>query len=165
MPRLSIEHRNFVVHKRYEGHGYGTIVGMLKDKCVTVSKTSVINLCKKFENSGLVTNKKKFRPGAFGTDAHKDFINQTMNNQPNMTGRVLADKIFEEFGTRRSISRVNTIRRECGWTLHGTRYCQLIRDVNKEKRLDWCRKMLETQERFDVSNVSSILIVYIQKLS
>ena len=29
------------------------------------------------------------------------------------------------------------------------KYCQLIRQVNKEKRLAWCTEMLDTDENFD----------------
>ncbi len=36
-----------------------------------------------------------------------------------------------------------------GWTFHGTQYCQLIRTVNKEKRLLWATRCLEEGDRFD----------------
>ena len=34
-------------------------------------------------------------------------------------------------------------RTELGWTSKGTSYCQMIRDVNKEKRLEWARKNMQ----------------------
>ena len=48
MAKLSIPDRNVVVHKKNEGHGYRTIVAMLKTRGVTISKTSVVKLCKNF---------------------------------------------------------------------------------------------------------------------
>ena len=32
--------------------------------------------------------------------------------------------------------------RQLGWTFCGSAYCQLIREVNKEKRLTWCQENL-----------------------
>ncbi|KAK3091711.1 hypothetical protein FSP39_022081 [Pinctada imbricata] len=36
-----------------------------------------------------------------------------------------------------SISTINRIKQSLGWTLRGTRYCQLIREANKPKRVQW----------------------------
>ena len=64
-----------------------------------------------------------------------------------------------------SISLIITVlrcRTSLGWTFRGRAYCQLIRDANKVKRLDWakdddftnviyadeCTVQLETQSRF-----------------
>ena len=33
-------------------------------------------------------------------------------------------------------------RTALGWTFRGSSYCQLIRDVNKTKRLEWIRQFL-----------------------
>ena len=43
-----------------------------------------------------------------------------------------------------------TILRCCsslGWTFRGSAYCQLIRDANKIKRMEWAKKNLE--EKFE----------------
>ena len=36
-----------------------------------------------------------------------------------------------------------------GWTGRATRYCQLIRETNKSKRVDFCQKLLRTHESFN----------------
>ena len=41
-----------------------------------------------------------------------------------------------------SLSTILRGRRELGWTYRGSAYCQLIRQANKEKRLDWARAHL-----------------------
>ena len=38
--------------------------------------------------------------------------------------------------THRTVLRCRT---ELGWTFRGSSYCQLIREANKEKRLDWAQ--------------------------
>jgi hypothetical protein len=86
-----------------------------------------------------------------GTDAHAEFVNKCMKDAPDLSGRDLAAKILNEFHVDVSISTVNSFRHKLGWTQHGTRYCQLITNRNKVKRVDWCQEMLDSQETFDVS--------------
>ncbi len=38
-------------------------------------------------------------------------------------------------------------RRQLGWTYRGSAYCQLIRQANKVKRLEWARAHLRTTSR------------------
>ena len=47
--------------------------------------------------------------------------------------------------SERTIAR---LRSELGWTFTTARYCQAIRDANKEKRVVWVNKCLEAEERF-----------------
>ena len=49
-------------------------------------------------------------------------------------------RILEERGYKVSKTAIVRARRYLGWTFHGSRYCQLIRSVNKEKRLQWAVK-------------------------
>ena len=49
--------------------------------------------------------------------------------------RLLTEKGYNL--TRRTVLRCRT---ELGWTFRGSSYCQLIREANKEKRLDWAQR-------------------------
>ena len=80
-----------------------------------------------------------------------------MIDKPDLSAQQLKEKLQVEFGIHVSVSRVNTYRRSLGWTIRGTRYCQMIRDANKVKRKDWCEEQLRTNENFDVSKSSQIL--------
>ena len=42
-----------------------------------------------------------------------------------------------------SIRTILRCRKSLGWTFRGSAYCQLIRDVNKAKRLEWALKYKE----------------------
>ena len=48
--------------------------------------------------------------------------------------------------SERTIERV---RSELGWTFTTARYCQAIRDGNKELRVAWVNSCLETEEYFE----------------
>ena len=49
-------------------------------------------------------------------------------------------RILGERGYKVSKSTIERARRILGWTFHGSRYCQLIWNVNKEKRVQWALK-------------------------
>ena len=49
-----------------------------------------------------------------------------------------------------SLSTIQRNRTKMGWTFQGSAYCQLIRDANKEKRLEWAEENLTaaSKDRF-----------------
>ena len=55
-------------------------------------------------------------------------------------------------GYRVSDSTVKRARRHLGWVSKKTRYCALIREANKEKRLLWCQQRVE-QNNLELNNV------------
>lgn len=46
------------------------------------------------------------------------------------------------------ISTVERARHKLGWVVATPTYCQLIREHNKQNRLEWCQKMINTNEQF-----------------
>ena len=43
-----------------------------------------------------------------------------------------------------SLQTILRSRSKLGWTFRGSAYCQLIREANKVKRLEWAQKHLQT---------------------
>ena len=56
--------------------------------------------------------------------------------------------LLERCGYNISLSTIRRARSLLGWTFHGSRYCQLIRSVNKEKRFVWAQMCLADQDEF-----------------
>ena len=81
-------------------------------------------------------------------------------NKDDETTAYQLHKLLLERGMRVSISSVLRYRRALGWTYRGSAYCQLIREINKQKRLAWAKQYLnEAEDGFDNviwSNESSI---------
>ena len=46
-------------------------------------------------------------------------------------------KVVDAKGYKVSKSTIIRAHRTLGWTFHGSRYCQMIREQNKEKRVVW----------------------------
>ncbi len=59
-------------------------------------------------------------------------------------------KLLEAFpNVIASVATVRRARQELGWVSTTPKYCQLIREVNKEKRLNWCNNVLAEEEKFE----------------
>ena len=51
-------------------------------------------------------------------------------------------RLLTDHGYSISLRTILRCRTSLGWTFRGSAYCQMIRDVNKEKRLAWAREHL-----------------------
>ena len=65
---------------------------------------------------------------------------EELTRQDDETTATQLVRILEERGYKVSKTTIVRARRFLGWTFHGSRCCQLIRSVNKEKRLQWAVK-------------------------
>ena len=77
-----------------------------------------------------------------------------------MTNAQILQKLAK-CGVAVSSSTVRRSRKQQGWTLQQTAYCQLIRDTNKVKRLEYAQRIMESGDTFDVilSDECSISLV------
>ena len=58
-----------------------------------------------------------------------------------------------------SLSILLRCRKSLGWTFRGSAYCQMIREANKAKRLEWVTRYLEgpsSHTAHDISNVPRV---------
>ena len=62
------------------------------------------------------------------------------------TTAIQLQKILFENGHPLSINTILRSRDRLGWTFRGSAYCQMIREQNKEKRLDWARLYLDESQ-------------------
>ena len=53
------------------------------------------------------------------------------------TTAVQLEKILADQGHKLSLKSILRSRSKLGWTFRGSTYCQLIREQNKAKRLEW----------------------------
>ena len=76
-----------------------------------------------------------------------DFIDK-MESNDETTSTTLQRLLLEEKGLAFSTDKIKRIRRKLGWLTTGTKHCQLVKEVNRAKRLDYCRRCLEPKETF-----------------
>ena len=87
------------------------------------------------------------RPRKLNAEA-RAFIEDQMRKDDETTSRMIQKKLARH-GVVVHPSTVRRSRKQQGWTLQRTRYCQLIRDANKVKRLEFAQKVLETGDTFN----------------
>ena len=110
-----------------------------------------------------MSNEPRARKAKLHSPEHEEYVNRCMTDAPDMSAKELRDKIRAHFNLEVSATAATRYRRRLGWTQHNTHYCQMIREANKEKRLEWSNLQLQTQERFDVSTFFNFILLFVQK--
>ena len=148
--RLNLETRARVVHLNQEGHSYKDIQKRLAEEGISVTVKSLYLLVAKFRQTNSVVDRPRAAAPKILNEEHYHEIDSAISENDELTSRQLRALLTEKHSElSMSLSTVERARRELGWVVTVPKYCQLIREGNKAKRLEWCRKMLETNERFD----------------
>ena len=75
---------------------------------------------------------------------HHYFIDNALTSNDELTTRQLWELPVQKYPElSASLSTIKRARYELGWVISSLKYCQLIGDINKEKRKAWCEKMIE----------------------
>ena len=121
---------------------------LLKGEDLKVSFATVTRIIKKLKLTGSTKKGTSTgRPRKLNAEA-RAFIEDQMRKDDETTSRVIQKKLARR-GVVVHPSTVRRSRKQQGWTLQRTRYCQLIRDANKVKRLEFAQKVLETGDTFN----------------
>ena len=74
----------------------------------------------------------------------EDMIDEVMNNNDELTSEQLWTKLKEKYPFLEvSLFAVKVARQIRGWICTKPHYCQILREVNKVKRLEWCKQQLK----------------------
>ena len=139
MGRMSANTRVRVVSMWKAGFSVIKIRQRLSEEGIQVSRKSLCFLLKKYNETSSVADLKRTPRRRLLTDERFRFIDETMEANPELTSRQLHGMVAEKFSDASvSISTVKRARKALGWSAKKTRYCALITEVNKEKRMTWC---------------------------
>ena len=121
---------------------------LLKGEDLKVSFAIVTRIIKKLKLTGSTKKGTSTgRPTKFNAEA-RAFREDQMWKDNETTSRTIQKKLARR-GVMVHPPTVRRSRKQQGWTLQRTRYCQLIRDANKVKRLEFAQKVLGTGDTFD----------------
>ena len=82
-------------------------------------------------------------------DVHYRLIDPALADSDELTSRQLRAMLCSKYPEQlMSISTVERARRELGWVVTTPKYCKLIREANKLKRLEGYQEMINTNEQF-----------------
>ena len=149
MPRLDLQTGARVVCLKSEGHTYKKIKERLKEEGISVTIKSLYLLVANYRQTKSVSDRSRNAvPKILGTEHYRD-IDGALAVNDELTSRQRAMLLSKYPELSMSISTVERARRELGWVVTTPKYCQLIRNANKQKRLEWCQKMVDTNEQFE----------------
>lgn len=121
---------------------YGKIAEMLRAEGLKCSKKSVWTTIKRFQDHGTIHRKPGSGRPFKVTPAILKLIEDRLQ-QDDEVSTIQLKKLLADRGYNISEKTIIRVRRDLGWTFHGTRYCQLLRPRNKEKRVIWAMENLD----------------------
>ena len=115
-----------------------------------VGKNAIYGIFKKWDEHQMIGDMPQPpRPRKDVTSEMLDFIDEQMETNDELTSSALEKNIEARFGVSFSTSKVKDLRRKLGWIGEKTRYCQLVREANRVKRLNFAEECLRNGDLFD----------------
>ena len=128
-----------ILYHANKGYKPYTIAKLLKEEeGITVSRFGVAKFLKVYHETG--TTARRSGSGRLSkVTAHvKQLVEEQMNEDDETTATQL-HRMLVENGIDISLSTILRCHTSLGWTFRGSAYCQLIRENNKVKRLEWAQ--------------------------
>ena len=147
MGRMTNETRLRIIMMWKKGMSLRVIQKRLGEEGISISIVSICKLTKKFRLINSILDNRTYKPPRTLVEEHLRFIDESMAANPELTGIQLLDILKERFPDLKvSISTVKRVRRELGWISKKTRYCALISDINRAKRVEWCKEQTRKKD-------------------
>ena len=129
----------------WNGYRAPKIEKLLKEEGIRISRVSIWKFISRFKETGSVARKEgSGRPMKINAETTA-LVEEQMNADDETTALQL-HKMLSERGVNVSKWTVLRCRRSLGWTFRGSAYCQLIREANKQARLQWAKEYIDECE-------------------
>ena len=130
--------RQRIVYYFNQGHKAPTISRLLRAEGLSASRRGIHKFLTKYLQTGSIGRRPRSGRPSKITEEIKAIFDEQMNKDDETTAYQL-HRLLVSHGYNISIHTILRCRSSLGWTFRGTSYCQLIRHVNKQKRLDWAQ--------------------------
>ena len=141
MARLSLYAQQRIVVLKSTGLGFSEIARCLQQEDIETSKQAVWRFWQSFLELGRIGR----RPGSGRPSKVNGRVMALVEAYMQMNDETTATQLHQyllRHGIDISLPTVVRSRRRLGWTFRGSAYCQLIREANKLKRLQWAQQYL-----------------------
>lgn len=147
--RLSEYTRTRIINLKRDGSSFNSIQRtLLREDKLKCSRQAISAFWKKYLDTGEIKPRHGGgRPSHLNAE-HLSFLDAKMTENNELNGKELKDMLEEQFGIRISKATVLRWRRHLGWKYAPTRYCQMVSQANKEKRLLFAQACLDNGEEF-----------------
>ena len=128
-----------ILHHHLRGLKPYAIAKALETEGIQVSRFGVRKFIIMYVETGSIGR----RPGSGRiskvTGCVKTLVEEQMQRDDETTAHQIHQMLLEH-GVNISFRTILRCRSLLGWTFRGSAYCQLIREANKTKRLEWCER-------------------------
>ena len=119
---------------------------------IQASVPGILKFVRNYEQRGTISRKPgSERPGKL-TPAVQAIIDQQMQRDDETTATQL-QKLLTTQGYSLSLRTIQRSRVKCGWTFRESAYCQIIREQNKLKLVEWAKLNLEAALHSEFNDV------------
>ena len=146
MPVLSKYTKQRIVALRNKGLSNSELVYELKREGIDTTPQSARRFYKRYLQDGTIARRQGSGRPSLLTDSVLAMVEELMRTDDETTATQIHAYLLHR-GQEISLPTIIRGRRFLGWTFRGTAYCQLIRDVNKQKRLEWAQQHLHDDFR------------------
>ncbi len=125
-----------ILHFHFKGYKAPTITKLLLEEGLKASRRGVHKVVRRYRESGTIGRKPgSDRPSKITAEI-KAIVEEQMQKDDETTA-VQLHALLKSKGFDISLQTILRCRISLGWTFRGSAYCQLVRTVNKQKRLEW----------------------------
>ena len=150
MGKLSLYARKRIVNLHFRGENVSQITRKIRDEdAIVASRPAVSLFLKRYKATGSLCDRPRKGRGAKLSIPHFNAIDEAMEANDELSALELSRIIQERFHIAVSAQTVRRVRRKLGWRWSGTKYCQLVKDVNKPKRVHHCLNILYNGDTFN----------------
>ncbi|CAG2213127.1 unnamed protein product [Mytilus edulis] len=148
--RLSVYIRERILSLRRSGKNITEVRDeLIRSDNVQVSRQGISAFLRRFRQSGSVTDFKVNTRQKMLQEVHLEFIDETIRNDREISAREVAKLLTERFHIPVSETTIKRARQRLGWKHSPTQYCQMVREVNKPKRVNYALECIINRETFD----------------
>ena len=137
------------------------ILNKLEQEGIYTTARTVRRTVKKFKLKGSISKNQKSGRKKKVYVKHMQFIDKAYEENDELTANDLIKMLYKEFRIELSAATIKRARRRLGWVITGPRYCQAIRRINCEKRIEFAKTCWDRRDLFDdviFTDESSIII-------
>ena len=135
-----------ILYFDFDGVKPPTIAARLREEGMKASRRGIAKFIHHYEQTGTIARKPGSGRPTKITAEIKSIVEQQMQRDDE-TSAVQLHALLQSKGYFISLPTILRCRTALGWTFRGSSYCQLIRDSNKAKRLEWANA--HKQDDFD----------------
>ena len=126
-----------------------SIVKVLEEDGIKTLRNRVSSLIARYQRTGNIDHSQRSGRKPLLREDDKNFIDEKMRENDELTSWELQKLLCGEREVTISTSTIRNARRKLVLKHEKARYCQLIRDKNKTKRLVFCLKAMRKKDNFE----------------